>query len=244
LAFRLKYVDGIHLPTPPAVFLGKQVHAGIEWFYRNRQIGALVTFEEVCHFLQCDWDRSVAVESLRFRAVDEESQLRSKVMELVQAYLAEVASETARPLGVEIAAEAPLIDPRTGEDLGIPLVGVIDLVLKEKSGPVIIDFKTAARAHEMLELSYEIQCGCYSYLFRQTTGTMESALEIRRLVKTKRPQISFHRWPARRKKHLGRLFAVIRAYLDDCQTGRFIFRPGLSCSYCDFREQHCHKWSG
>jgi len=244
LAFRLKYIDGVHLPMPPAVFLGKQVHAGIEWFYRNRQVGTPVGFEEVCRFLQRDWDRSVAVEEMRFRSVPEEAQLRSKLVELIRMYLAKVANETARPLGVETAAEAPLIDPRTGEDLGIPLVGVIDLVLKEDSGPVIIDFKTAARAQEMLELSYEIQCGCYSYLFRQTTGTIESALEIRRLVKTRTPQISFHRWPARNGSHLGRLFAVIRAYLDDLQSRRFVFRPGPLCSACDFRERDCHSWSG
>jgi putative RecB family exonuclease len=244
LAFKLKYIDGVCLPTPPALFLGKQVHAGMEWYYRNRLLGSPVTFEALCRFLQHDWDRSVAAESMRFRSVAEETQLQSKVVQLLQTYLAKVASETARPLGVEIAVEAPLIDPRTGEDLGIPLVGVIDLVLKEDSGPVIIDFKTAARAQNMLELSYEIQCGCYSYLFRQTTGMPEAALEIRRLVKTQPPQISFHRWPARSSSHLGRLFAVIRAYLENCQSRRFIYRPGLSCSSCDFREPHCRTWTG
>jgi hypothetical protein len=137
-----------------------------------------------------------------------------------------------------------LIDWRTGEELNIPLVGVMDLVLGEDSGPVIVDFKTAARADQLSELSHEVQLGCYAYLFRQTTGTSESALEIRRLVKTKTPQVSFHRWPARAGKHFGRLFAVIQAYLDDLHSGRFVFRPGQACSYCDFRERQCREWGG
>jgi hypothetical protein len=121
---------------------------------------------------------------------------------------------------------------------------VMDLVLQEEAGPVIVDFKTAARADELSELAHEVQLGCYGYLFRQATGTSESALEIRRLVKTKVPQISFHRWPTRTERHFGRLFAVIRAYLDDLHTGRFVFRPGQACSYCDFRERHCREWAG
>ena len=244
LAFRLKYIDGIRFPTPPAVFLGKEVHAALEWHYRNRQLDRGVTAEDVCAMLVNDWSRAAAEEDMRFQSPDEEASLRSKAIELVRAYLTKVAAEAVRPLAVETAVEAPLIDPRTLEDLGISLVGVMDLVLQEETGPVIVDFKTAARADELSELAHEIQLGCYGYLFRQATGTTESALEIRRLVKTKVPQISFHRWPARTERHFGRLFAVIRAYLDDLHAGRFVFRPGQACSYCDFRERHCHEWAG
>ncbi len=244
LAFRLKYIDGIQFRTPSAVFLGKQVHAGLEWYYRHQQFGLDLTSDDVCDFLRRDWSRSVAAEDMGFESAAEEAQLQTKAGGLIRSYLAKIAGETSRPVAVETAVESPLIDSRTGEDLGIPLLGVMDLVLEEDCGPVIVDFKTAARAGEMPELSHEIQLGCYAYLFRQTTGLNESALEIRRLVKTKTPQVSFHRWPARTGNHFGRLFAVIRAYLDDLYSQRFVFRPGQACSYCDFRERHCREWSG
>jgi putative RecB family exonuclease len=244
LAFRLKYIDGIQFRTPPAVFLGKRVHAGIEWYYRHRQFDVPVTSDDVSGFLRDEWGESVAAEGMQFESADDEAQLQTKAGELVRVYLTKVASETARPIAVETAVEAPLVDSRSGEDLGIPLVGVMDLVLGEDSGPVIVDFKTAARADQLSELSHEVQLGCYAYLFRQTTGTTESALEIRRLVKTKKPQVSFHRWPARTGNHFGRLFAVIRAYLDDLHSQRFVFRPSQACSYCDFRERHCREWAG
>jgi putative RecB family exonuclease len=244
LAFRLKYIDGIRFPTPPAVFLGKQVHAALEWHYRNRQLDRDVSPADVYAAMVSRWGRAIEEEDMRFASPNEEASLQCKAIELVRAYLSKVAAERIRPLAVETALEAPLVDPRTSEDLGIPLVGVMDLVLQEDAGPVIVDFKTAARADELSELAHEIQLGCYGYLFRQATGASESALEIRRLVKTKVPQISFHRWPARSEQHFGRLFAVIRAYLDDLHAGRFVFRPGQACSYCDFRERHCFEWAG
>jgi hypothetical protein len=220
------------------------LHAGIEWYYRHRQCSLKVTAADVCGFMQDDWSRSRVTEGMRFESGAAETQLRSKALQLVGIYLATVASESASPLAAETAVEAPLIDPRTGQDLGISLVGVLDLVLKEVSGSVIVDFKTAARADQLSELSSEIQLGCYAYLFRQASGTPESALEIRRLVKTKRPQVTFHRWAPRTEKQFGRLFAVIQAYLDDLHSRRFVFRPGQPCSYCDFRHRHCREWSG
>ena len=78
---------------------------------------------------------------------------------------------------------------------------------------------------------------------RQATGQEESGLEIRSLIKTKSPRIECHEYPARSEAHLRRLFALIREYLDAVDTGKFNFRPGWSCSMCDFRESHCRAWS-
>jgi hypothetical protein len=49
--------------------------------------------------------------------------------------------------------------------------------------------------------------------------------------------IQFHRYAARNAKHFSRLFAVVRAYLDDVDSGKYLFRPGLGCGMCDFRRQ-------
>jgi putative RecB family exonuclease len=138
------------------------VHAGLEWYYRHRQFGVDICPDDVCHFLESDWSRSVAAEDMRFESAADETQLQRKAGELIRSYLAKVDGETSRPVAVETAVESPLIDPHSGEDLGIPLVGVLDLVLEEDSGPLIVDFKTAARADQLPELSHEIQLGCYA----------------------------------------------------------------------------------
>jgi len=244
LAFRLKYIDGIREPTTPALFLGKAVHASLETYYRHRHIGVAVTGEKLSRNLLETWGELVDAETMVFESAAEEQTCQRQAVELVAAYLGAIPASEPKPLAVEVSVEAPLVDPATGEDLGIPLVGIMDLVLAEEAGPLIADFKTAARSSEPLEISHEIQLSCYSYQYRHASPVEEAGLEIRSLVKTKVPQVHFHRYPARDERHFGRLFAVIRAYLDDLDTGRFVFRPGMGCSWCDFRETLCRSWSG
>ncbi|MFZ5831278.1 MAG: PD-(D/E)XK nuclease family protein [Planctomycetota bacterium] len=163
----------------------------------------------------------------------------------MQTYLAQT-DKSERPLAVGLAIEAPLVDPATGEDLGLPMLGIIDLVVDGSAGPTIVDFKTAARGGEAVELLHELQLSSYAYLVRQSLGLPEVALEIRSLIKTKVPKIERHTYPAREPRHFGRLFAVLRAYLEALDQGRFHYRPGFHCQCCDFRETQCQGvvWSG
>jgi hypothetical protein len=135
-----------------------------------------------------------------------------------------------------------LVDLVTGEDLGIPLVGIMDLVLDSEAGPVIADFKSSAKSAEPLEITHEIQLTSYAYLFRHCAQRQEAGLEIRSLIKTKVAKVEFHRYPARTEGHLRRLFSIIREYLDALDAGRFNYRPGFSCGFCDFRDGPCRQW--
>jgi putative RecB family exonuclease len=241
LAFRFRYLDGIRSPTTPNLFLGKAVHAGLEVYYRHRQLGVTLTADEVAQGMLASWAQLVDEEEMAFDSTVAERSLRQQATNLVKAYLAQ-APENERPLAVEVAVEALLVDPTTGEDLGIPLVGVIDLVLDYEEGPLVIDFKTTARSSEPLEVAHEVQLSSYSYVFRHGSSFPEAGLEIRSIIKTKVPKIEFHHWPARTEAHFRRLFAVIREYLDALDSGRFNYRPGWGCAMCDFRESHCRKW--
>jgi hypothetical protein len=58
--------------------------------------------------------------------------------------------------------------------MGIPLVGVVDLILDGHDGPIITDFKTSGRSAEPLEIVNEAQLSGYSWLFRQSEGRNES----------------------------------------------------------------------
>ena len=176
-----------------------------------------------------------------FDSPDVENAMRQQVADLVRVYLANVPKDE-KPLAVEVAAEAPLVDSVSGEDLGIPLVGIIDLVLDGEAGPLIADFKTAARSSEPMEISNEIQLSSYAWLHRQIAGQREGGLEIRSLIKTKTPKVEFHPYAARTDAHFRRLYAVIREYLDALDSGRFNFRPGFGCGMCDFRTGPCRAW--
>jgi putative RecB family exonuclease len=197
LAFKLRYIDGIRPPPTPALFVGKMVHAALECFYRHRQLGLTIGADELQRRFAESWGGAVAAGEVAFDSVADEEACRRQVSSLADAYLAKVGGTEPRPLAVEASVETPLVDPSTGEDLGIPLLGVMDLVLPDETGPVIADFKTAAKSSEPLEISHEIQLCCYAYLFRQASPVREAGLEIRSLVKTKTPQVHFHRYPSR-----------------------------------------------
>lgn len=239
LAFKLRYIDGIRSPTSPSLFLGKVVHAGLETYYRHRQVKVGLAIKDVVASVDSGWGLVVDEEEMTFASTDEEAATRKKAIDLVTAYLRQVDVDESKPLAVETRLEAPLVDPFTGEGLGIPLLGIVDLVLSGDDGLVIIDFKTASKSGPPYEIIHEVQLSAYSYLFRMTSPQTEDALEIRSLVKTKVPKIEFHRYAARTDAHYRRLFRIVRAYLDDLDHGGFVHRPGFGCTMCDFRDGPC-----
>jgi len=244
LAWKLRYLDGIRTPTSPALFVGKQVHSALELVYRHRMLGlALSTSDAVAHVLAV-WDQAVTDEQLSFESTEHEAALKTQTVNLVNAYLAQVSVDEPRPLAVEATMEAPLVDPATGESLGIPLLGVVDLILDAQGGPVIADFKTSSKGSPPFEVTHELQLSSYAWLFRNVAGREEAGLEIRSIIKTKTPKVECHRYPARTDAHFKRLFAVLHEYVDTLDSRRFNFRPGWGCAMCDFRESHCRAWAG
>ena len=244
LAFRFRYVDGITTPPTTSLFVGKRVHDALEFFYRHRQLGVQLPPEQVVQRIIETWDEAVAADSMKFESTGDEATARQHVTRLVGSYLQQLPADEPAPLAVETSLEAPLVDPFTGEDLGIPLVGIIDLLLDAETGPLICDFKTAASSTAPLEVTHEIQLTCYAYLVHQATGQQESGLEIRSLIKTKTPQVVFHRFGPRQPQHFKRLFAVIREYLDGLERGKFAYHPGWTCGSCEFVDGACLKWGG
>ena len=245
LAFRAKYIDGIIPPPTPSLFVGKRVHDALEVFYRHRHLG-VVDFgvEGAVKRVNDSWDQAAEAEAMKFESVQESEILRQQAIGLVTGYLEQMAGAGEIPLAVETSMEAPLVDPDTGEDLGIPLTGIVDLVVDDHDGPLICDFKTAAKSAAPFEVTHEIQLTSYSYLYRRATGLEEGGLEIRSLIKTKVPKIERHRYGPRSDVHFRRLLAVVRAYLDDLDANRFVFRPGFGCVVCDYRDGLCREWDG
>ncbi|MEI8375482.1 MAG: PD-(D/E)XK nuclease family protein [Planctomycetota bacterium] len=240
--FAYRYIEGIRSPPSPSMFLGKVVHFGMEATYRHLQLGVRLEADQVVQKLLDGWAMLIDEDSVTFDSLADEQAMQNQACELVRAYLA-IVPPNEKPLAVEVALEAPLVDPESGKDLGMPLVGVVDLVLEGQGGPTICDFKTAARSSEPMEISHEIQLSSYAWLYRQITGRQEAGLEIRSLIKTKVPKCEFHPYAARSDAHFRRLFSVIREYLDALDRGTFNYRPGFGCTMCDYRRE-CQAWTG
>lgn len=244
LAFKLRYVDGIRSPTSSALFVGKAVHAGLEHFYRHRMLGIALPTEALVKHVMDFWDQTAQEERVTFTSTSQEAALQTQAGDLVKAYVARLPADEPRPLAVEITMQAPVVDPQTGEDLGISLLGVADLILDDPMGPLICDHKTASKAAPPFEITHELQLSCYAYLFRHLSGQRESGLQVRSIIKTKQPKVNWLTYRPRSERHMWRLFAVLREYLDALDSGRFNYRPGWMCSMCEFREKQCRTWCG
>ena len=170
LAFKLRYVDGQRTPPSPAAFVGKMVHLGLEHFYRHRQLGLPLTSADVSGHVSGAWGQAAADEEVVFASAAAEDNCGKQAQDLLFAYFAKLLPAEPLPLAVEVPVESALVDPQTGEDLGIPLLGVIDLVLPGTGGALIADFKTAARGGPPLEDMHEIQLSSYAYLFRRVVA--------------------------------------------------------------------------
>ena len=241
IAFKLRYIDGIRSPTTPNLFLGKAVHAGLECFYRHRQVGVNLTVSDVVRRLDACWEELLVEDNMTFASTGDENKLKQQAAVLIGTYLVQVSDEPV-PMAVETTLQEPLVDPFTGEDLGIPLLGIIDLIVPHEDGAVVVDFKTAAKSGPPTEKVHEVQLSAYSYLYRATTQQLESGLQIRSLIKTKTPKIEYREYPTRSESQLRRFFQIVRAYLDDLDHGRFVHRPGFGCTMCDFSDGTCDEY--
>jgi hypothetical protein len=130
--------------------------------HRHRQLGVCLASGDVTARLLESWPGLVEREAIRFGSPAEEETLKRQAVDLVAAYLARLPADEPRPLAVETAVEARLVDPATGEDLGMPLVGIMDLVLDGHDGPIIVDLKTSARSSEPSEIVHEVQLTNYA----------------------------------------------------------------------------------
>ena len=189
-----------------------------------------------------NWQASVERDRIMFSSLLEERALQRQACVLLATYWEQRVPGEPPPLSVSEWVTAALFDPATGEDLGVNLVGELDLVLDGPAGPLIVDVRTASRSASSVDLLQEVQLTCQAYLFRHLAGCAEGGLETRRLVNTKTPQLQVQRWPARTEVHFRRLLAVIRAYMAAGQAGRVIYRPSLACSWCEYRDTACRTW--
>lgn len=233
LAFRFRYIDGIKTPTNANLFLGQVVHAALESYYRHCQIGLTPVDEDVETFVDAAWQQLAEEEPMTWESPDEAAKCRHQAVDLVKAYAEEYRAQPEKIIAMEASLEAPFVHPTTGEDLGVPLFGVVDLVLENANSVLLVDFKTSATAM-LIEQSCSVQLTLYSLLM-QGNGYDHVETEIRQLVKTKTPKIRAYRFGERTEGHVRQFFDLCREYLRHLDHGVFNPRPCWSCNLCNYR---------
>ena len=97
LAFKFKYVDGIFPPASLGLFLGKQVHDGLNLYYLYRKINVTLACSDVIQHLTENWDEAAQRDRVVFQSLDEEAKLKRQLVELIRAYLAALPPDEPTP---------------------------------------------------------------------------------------------------------------------------------------------------
>ena len=248
LKYQFQYVqqlpkERISLALP----FGKAIHHSIERYYRSilddRTIVSLSLLENLFEeSLTLELDNIEIPVIYKAEAPDTDSAIA------MGKGLLKVFYENTNLSGMEIVdIELPLSAPLytgTGEKTDINLVGVLDLLLKDAEGNLlVVDNKTSKQKKSQDAVDDDLQMTAYSYLLAANGYVFPRAevncrFDVLRKLKTpKLEQYFTSRTPAQRK----RFARIANAVLAGIENRLFVPIKGWMCADCSYQDA-CSKW--
>jgi ATP-dependent exoDNAse (exonuclease V) beta subunit len=238
--FRARYILGIKSPPSVSMVLGRAVHAALELLGRRRQMDLPVSIDDLLTEFNDALKADIEAEALEVKP-DEMTKLREAGEQLIRLYLGRYGHE--KPVANELHLDEPLTNPSTGEVYQRPrlpgiepgeltLYGIVDSLLEEPDGLVVVDYKVTARtsADSSVMLTHRMQLLCYAWLMSRASDKPVKALEIRQLVRKKESTIVVTRVPMPANISFKPMFAAIDALLASVNSAVFLARYGFLCS--------------
>jgi putative RecB family exonuclease len=234
LKYRFNYID--ELPKPfksDDLALGSAVHAAVEWWHKHRTNGTGPEWRDTVRIFEADL-QAQSFENLNFKHGGSLESLLEKGKQLLAVYLKNFKGEAVR--AVELPFRVPLIDLETGEALGVPLDGYIDLI---EADDTVVELKTAQKTYSPIELVQHLQISGYAYVFNWLYKR-KPKLRLDILTKGKMP--AMHSFELNRDQDsLVRFFHITKGVYRAIQAGQFYPNEGWQCPGCEYYE-NCRKW--
>ena len=191
--------------------------------------------EEILQVFEADWFAQ-NIEPLDFHPGESKESLEAKARAMITLYVEAQAGSV--PAAVEEPFEMELADPETGEVLGVPLRGIVDLI--ETDG-TLVDLKTAARTISPDDLERHLQLSTYALVVFLKTGKIPK-LRLDVLLKTRQPRLERHA-TSRTVQDLAWVAHLIQSAVVAIEQGNFYPNPSWRCSECEYFA-HCQAWRG
>ncbi|MCF6229049.1 MAG: PD-(D/E)XK nuclease family protein [Planctomycetes bacterium] len=230
IKFYARYILGAKFAPTPPMLLGRAVHSALEFLGRRRQLGLTVTLDDVLAEFHESWRSEIEGSDNDL----DEKKLQKAVNgaePMLRAYWNQYADEV--PESSELRLEERLINSATREDHGdLTMLGIIDSLVDEGDGLVIVDFKTTARASSAstIALMHRIQMLAYAYLLGRATDHKIKALEVRQIVNKKEPEVAVCRIPLPEQIDFSPMFLVIQQLMQALETNQWMPRYNFMCS--------------
>jgi putative RecB family exonuclease len=235
LKFYFERVLRIPKKTPPALHLGKAVHAALQAFHLARWRGGddspeaiAAAYEEA--FTKLERDEG----PVRFKDDAERDEVRLDGLRVVAAYLDSPEAMSEKPRAVEVMLKEDI------PGLSVPLTGAMDLV---EGNYTPVDFKSAASKPDKAGAAFdhEIQLVSYQLLMEAAIGESPPSLDLVFLVKTKKPQTIRVKSPPANAQRKRRVVALLETAVQGIAAGLYHPQPGMHCPWCQFKNE-CMAW--
>jgi len=230
-----------------ALPFGSAIHAAIELYYRSlKNRGQAEPLKAICDrfetCLELDLDNTTVPIIYKKNTPDKESAIEmGKAM--LKAFYDSVNLDGIEIVDVELPLSATLFTD-DGKATDFKLVGILDLVLRDENGEIIVvDNKTAARPMAQSTADDDNQMTTYSYLLAANkyvfpTAPVNCRFDILRKLKTpKLEQVSTIRTAEQRR----RFAKIANAVLAGIDAGIFMPQPSWMCGDCAYSDA-CKAW--
>jgi len=238
LKYKYQYIDQIPKPFKPSgLAFGSAIHSAIEWFHKERMKKREVSLEKLLKIFETDWFSQKVDTEIQYKDGEDEMKLLLTGKEMLGIYFRSPLDEIK---GAEVPFHVPLLNPSTGEELGIPLEGIIDLIEKDD---VVVEFKTSSRSMDPESLNDFLQLTAYSYAYRVLFGKEPQMLKVINFVKARTPKMVVIE-TSREKRDYERLFYIAREVVKGINSDYFFFpRQTFMCKDCEYGDL-CKEWQG
>jgi putative RecB family exonuclease len=235
LKFYFERVACICKKTPPALHLGKAVHAALQVFHLARWRSTDDSSETIATAYEkafADLERDEG--PVNFKNVAHREEVRLDGLRVIAAYLDSPEAMKEKPRAVEVLLREDI------PGLSVPLTGAMDLV---EGNYIPVDFKSAAAKPDPghAAFDHEIQLVSYQLLMEAATGESPPSLDLVFLVKTKTPQVIRISSPPADSHRKRRVTALLETAVEGIASNRFHPQPGMHCSWCQYRNE-CMAW--
>jgi putative RecB family exonuclease len=188
-----------------------------------------ISLDRLSRILEADWYAQKVDQEIRYKNGETEMKLLVMAKELLGQYTSLPFKEI---MGTDIPFTIPLVNPVSGETLGINLEGYIDLMEKDET---IVEFKTSIQAMDQKDVDDHLQLTAYSYAFEMLHQRPPKLLRIVNLVKNKKQKINPFE-TRRDQSDYQRFFCLAEQVLKGIESKIFFPKAGFMCKDCEYGE--------
>ena len=251
LKHRFQYVEG-RPPESISIVLpfGSAIHSAIEMAYlalknhgRTEPLKAMSERFDTC--LELDLENSVVPVIFKKELPDHKGavEMGNAMLKVFHENIPQTVQSIQEIVAVELPLSATLYTD-DGQPTDFKLSGIIDLVIKDKTGEiVVVDNKTAAKPMAQNTADDSGQMTAYAYLLAANkyvfpTSPVKCQFDIlRKLVTPKREIVQTVRTAQDRK----RFAKIANAVLSSIDSGNYYPQPSWMCSDCS-HSNACQAW--